>query len=512
MKKTISVNIKGINFLIEEDAYELLQNYIDRLTSVLKNEQGSNEIIEDVELRIAELCTSKLSDSKTVIEYQDIESILSTLGSPEDFVDEDEGASNDNQQQSTNNKNQSERRLFRDKENATIAGVCSGIANYFSIDIVIIRAIFVLMFIFAGFGLPLYIILWVIIPPAKNTIDKLRMKGRPITVETVREEVEGAAGKIKKESRNLVDKISHNSAYKNSISRGGRFISSILGIGFIGVSILILAPFIIFFIGDFQFIPVQGENGFLSFEEFGTLVLSNDSDYSIIWYGSLIAAFSIILFFLLLGFTFIFKIRNKWSRMSLIGLFLICVTGVIMSISSGVKTGRDFVIGAEIERPISKVFIEELTVLPKLEKLQANSNYSVKSNGKLGLLEVGPKDLTLYGVRFEYKLSPDSLFHITESLTARSHSHKKGLIKCRNIEHSISLVNDTLYVSPNYTFPKEDKLRAQQIKVIIEIPANKKVKFNSREISLEKREYDDGTFRMIEERGHLEGDGDYRHY
>lgn len=512
MKKTISVNIKGINFLIEEDAYELLQNYIDRLTSVLKNVQGSNEIIEDVELRIAELCTSKLNDSKTVIEYEDIENILSTLGSPEDFVEDDEDVSNNDQQQSTNNRNQSERRLFRDKENATIAGVCSGIANYFNVDIVIIRAIFVLMFIFAGFGVPLYIILWVIIPPAKNTIDKLRMKGRPITVETVREEVEGAAGKIKKGSRNLVDKISHNSAYKKSVSRGGRILSSILGIGFIGFGILILIPFIIFFIGDFQFIPVQGENGFLSFEEFGTLVLSNDTDYAMIWYGSLITAFSVILFFLLLGFTFIFKIRNKWSRLSLLGLFLISVTGLIMSISSGVKTGRDFVIGAEIERPISEVYTEELTILPKLEKLQATSSYSVKSNGKLGLLEVGPKDLTLYGIRFEYKLSPDSLFHITESLSARSQSHKKGLTKCKNIEHSITLVNDTLYVSPNYNFPKKDKLRAQVVTVIIEIPADKKVKFNNREVSLEKREYDDGTFKMIEERGHLEGDGDYHHY
>ena len=115
MKKTISVNIKGINFVIEEDAYELLQNYIDRLTSVLKNIQGSSEIIEDVELRIAELCTSKLNDSKTVIEYQDIESILSTLGSPEDFVDEDENVTND-EQQSTNNKNQSERRLFSQRK------------------------------------------------------------------------------------------------------------------------------------------------------------------------------------------------------------------------------------------------------------------------------------------------------------------------------------------------------------------------------------------------------------
>jgi len=90
MKKTVSVNIKGINFLIEEDAYELLQDYLERLTQTLKNVEGSKEIVEDVELRIAELCSSKLNDSKTVIEFSDIETIIATLGNPEDYVEEDD--------------------------------------------------------------------------------------------------------------------------------------------------------------------------------------------------------------------------------------------------------------------------------------------------------------------------------------------------------------------------------------------------------------------------------------
>jgi cell division septum initiation protein DivIVA len=68
MKRTVSINIKGMNFLIEEDAYELLQQYIDRLTHVLRNDKGSKEIIEDIELRVAELCSSKLNDRKQVIE------------------------------------------------------------------------------------------------------------------------------------------------------------------------------------------------------------------------------------------------------------------------------------------------------------------------------------------------------------------------------------------------------------------------------------------------------------
>ena len=89
MKKTVSVNIKGSNFLIEEDAYELLQDYLDRLENTLKNESGSKEIIEDVELRIAELCSEKLSEFKKVVELEDIQDILNTLGDTSIYLDED---------------------------------------------------------------------------------------------------------------------------------------------------------------------------------------------------------------------------------------------------------------------------------------------------------------------------------------------------------------------------------------------------------------------------------------
>ena len=124
MKKTVSVNIKGINFLIEEDAYELLQDYLDRLGKSLKNEEGSQEIIEDVELRIAELSSSKLSDSKTVIELEDIKQILSALGNPEDFIEdsEDDSNYNSNTKSDQNTSNGStDKRLYRDVDNAVIA-------------------------------------------------------------------------------------------------------------------------------------------------------------------------------------------------------------------------------------------------------------------------------------------------------------------------------------------------------------------------------------------------------
>jgi len=303
MKKTVSVNIKGMNFLIEEDAYELLQDYMDRLKHGLRNEQGSKEITEDIELRIAELCSAKLNEKKQVIEIEDIESILATLGDPKQYIDEDSDSSEGYSKASKDftTPKSKEKRLFRDIDNASIAGICAGIANFFNIDVVIIRAIFVVMFFFGGFGFPLYIILWIIVPKANSTIDKLRMRGIPITVDTVREEVESAAQRLTKGSKNFADKFRNDDTNHQRFSSVGRIITVLFGGWLIAVGLFFLVMFLIFGIGGMQFIPVQSDNGFLSFAEFGELVLKDDSDFTWSWFGGLLTGFSVILFILVLG-------------------------------------------------------------------------------------------------------------------------------------------------------------------------------------------------------------------
>lgn len=511
MKKTVSVNIKGINFLIEEDAYELLQDYLDRLAKTLKNEDGSSEIIEDVELRIAEICSEKISESKTVIELADIESILATLGNPEDYVEDDEYSTSENTE--STNSSKSERRLFRDTENATIAGVCMGIANFFNIDVVIVRAIFIVIFLFAGFGLPLYIILWIIVPKTKSTIDRLRMKGRPITVETVREEVELAADKLKTGSKKLAGRIRNDDTYKRSVSRGARIVSVILGVGILLYGLTLLVLFLVFGIGDTQFIPVQGTDGFLSLSNFGTIVLENTGDYSTFWMGALLLGSGFILFLLLLASMLIFRLYNTWAKLSLLGLFLLAIAGGIMCATVGLKTGRDFAIGAEIERVIGDFETDELIIIPQLETMDDVEGYRIKSNGKFGLMQVDEKNITLHGIHFEYVRSSDSLFHVKQNLQSRSHTHERALERSKNIHHSISLQGDTLLIDTEYTFPRADKLRNQEVEIIVEIPEGKQVRINDRIIRLGSDDFDDNiSDPYYEEDGYLKANGKYRHW
>ncbi len=508
MKKTISVNIKGINFNIEEDAYEQLQNYLERLERTLINEEGSQEIIEDVELRIAEVCSSLITDNKTVIELEDIQRILENLGNPEDYLDDESEQNNNKTYQSTENSN--EKRLFRDTENAAIAGVCMGISNYFNIDVVIIRAIFVVFFLFAGFGFPLYLILWLIVPPTKNTIDRLRMKGRPITVETVREEVENAASRISKSSKNFANRIKKDETYSKSINKGGRILSSLLGIGFIFFGLIFLVLFIIFGIAEMQVIPVQGEQGFLSLPEFGELVLLDNGDYSIFWYGSMILSFSVVLFLLLLGSLFLFKFSNAWAKLTLLLLFVIGVGGFITSLTVGLRTGRDFVITGEIEHEVGTVLSNQLIVEPAFENFEFDDSFTVKSNGKFSLMSVKDNEITFHGISILYKKSSDSLFHIKQNFKAQSQSHETALKKSKNIHQDISLTSDTLILSTGYSFPKEDKIRGQRVRIIIEIPVNGKVIIGDEEIDLSFSEDDDEYYET--EHGKLRYNGHYSHW
>ena len=478
MKKTVSVHIKGSNFLIEEDAYELLQDYIARLTKALKNEKGSKEIIEDVELRIAELCSEKLRDTRSVVELADIEDILNTLGDPSMYLgDEENEETVDGQEQTYEKANtgSSERRLFRDTENAVIAGVCQGIANFFNIDVVIVRAIFVVILLFAGFGFPLYLIMWIVVPKAKTTIDRLRMKGRPITVETLREEVEIAAERLKEKGSSFASSLRENDNYKGRFHRIGRIFTIIIGLGLIAWGLIWLIMFLIFIIGGFEFIPMMDENGFISLTDLGTLVLASPGDVNLAWTGVIMGGFSVILFLLLLGSTLLMKIRNKWNKISLIGLFSLGVIGGLICLYVGLKAGADLSIESKGENKELVVDGSVLTIIADVPLMKTPSGMKVKKDGGHDFMQIGEKNIKMYGVDLVYKESPDSLFHVYQMVSARGKSNKAAVRRADNIKHNIRLVNDTLYVATDFRFPKEDKIRDQRVELIIEIPAKSKV-------------------------------------
>jgi phage shock protein PspC (stress-responsive transcriptional regulator) len=188
MKQVININFQGSVVPIETTAFEILKNYTESLNRHFVNEEGKEEIINDIESRIGELFQERLKKGATCITDDDVNAIINSMGRPEDFEAMDEGQaapsnqssySNTGQQQAGNSYNPStgHKRLYRDENNKVLGGVCAGLANYFNVDIVVVRIIFVVLFFAFGFGLLPYIIMWVAVPSsAINQIGGSRKK------------------------------------------------------------------------------------------------------------------------------------------------------------------------------------------------------------------------------------------------------------------------------------------------------------------------------------------------
>jgi len=199
MKKTLSISLANLNFVLEEDAYVLLASYLEQI----KNHFGSNpdkeEIIKDIEYSIADKFTIMLASTKQVITFQDIQKVTKEIGDPHDF------AQNETMLDDTTQK----KKLYRDEERKVIAGVCAGIAAYFDIDIVWIRALFGILLFTPLFGLVLilYIILWTSTPAATNTIDKIKMHGENVSLQKIADEIRERVHKKDTPEKNIIKKI-----------------------------------------------------------------------------------------------------------------------------------------------------------------------------------------------------------------------------------------------------------------------------------------------------------------
>jgi len=170
MNKVININFQGRILPIEEQAYEILKQYIESLRVYFANEEGRDEIINDIECRIAELCEDRLKKGTVCIAANDIDLIITSIGRPADFEAQDGfEASTSQTQQNTSGNNSSNfyrdgnrpKRLYRDEQNKVLGGVCSGIANYFVIEPWVVR---ILWFFLIGINILAYLILWIAVP------------------------------------------------------------------------------------------------------------------------------------------------------------------------------------------------------------------------------------------------------------------------------------------------------------------------------------------------------------
>lgn len=191
MKQVLNVGIGGRSFVIDEDAFERLNSYLNAFRSKTAMGYQTKEVMDDLEMRIAEIFTESLSSRQEVVDITLVERVISQLGMPDGSdIPGDCGSSCSGDQSGDywhqGRDGRAVRKLYRDKDHNVIGGVASGLACYFDIDVLVVRILFVVLFIFGSFGGWLYIILWIAVPAAVTSADKCRMHGLPVTAENIR--------------------------------------------------------------------------------------------------------------------------------------------------------------------------------------------------------------------------------------------------------------------------------------------------------------------------------------
>jgi len=209
MNKTIIININGIVFHIEEDAYDTLRSYMIEIKKHFGNSEDSKEILGDIENRIAEMFTEKIqSGYKEVIVHQDVDQVISQMGRVSDFeLDQESAHSNTEQAEQLYESNQISRKLMRDPDDKMLGGVCSGLAYYFDMEPRWMRLIFIILFLSGGIGFLFYIILWIVIPKANTRADRMAMRGEAANIQNFKKKFDEEMGGVRQSWNSGTDQL-----------------------------------------------------------------------------------------------------------------------------------------------------------------------------------------------------------------------------------------------------------------------------------------------------------------
>lgn len=488
MKKTIRINIGGFIYHIDEDAYQELDKYLKAIQRKFGNTEEGREIISDIEIRIAELFTEMTNQNKQVINIQDIHSIIDIMGTPEDFEDavseEDETTQ---QKENYERKPHSKRlkKIYRDLDNQVLGGVCSGLGNYLGIDPVILRIVFAVIMFFYGTGAIVYLILWIIIPPARSTAQKLEMKGINVNISNIEKTIREEFKNVKKS----FGRFTGSSAYhtrkqklQHFFDHAGDLILSfslfvlrilLVTIGvvflFVGVVTFTLLGSTVFF-GESVFSPTTwGENAFSILAVLQ--VIGTDIHAHIGLIGVYLTLIVPVILLIYAGVKLVLRIkpRFKYFGLTMLGLWIIGVAMVVTTVaieSKNFRSSGQVTNDYKVEMPNETLYVQAvnadlITYIKENKYMQIDEFYITRQN-----------DVKQVYLRPEFDIVPTgknapqlSVMYLAQGKTvADAKSNAKEIIF--EWHQSDSLLNLTPFVS----IPKDEKWRVHQVNVKLRIP------------------------------------------
>ncbi|MBL4710159.1 MAG: PspC domain-containing protein [Flavobacteriales bacterium] len=483
MNKTVTANISGVVFHIETDAYEKLHQYLNTIRKYFRDSDGTDEIMADIEARIAELFKEKLEGGRDVITMENVQQVVEVMGEPEQYMDEDtsesyqEAASGFYQEERT--REFKTKKLYRDPEDNVLGGVCSGLGYYFGIDRIWLRVAFLISFFGFAFGGFLYIILWIIIPAAKSTSEKLEMKGEPINVEnignTIKEEFNTFKKKVDNGNGSHYVRKTENFFYKFFDFIGKillfllKFIGKAIGVFFIIGAIAGLITLVVFLIGGPPDFSISGDLSNLWTTDVAEIFFTSSTMFYLGLVGLILVATLPLLGILYGGAKILFDAPSMNKTISLSAISLL-VVGVILIFVSATTTFADYSNQQRKSETIELTGFESDTIrLVSMESTYSSYNYGIDElfieNDEIFISEIEIDVIKSKSDQIELKLKKE----------AKGSNRKEAGRRAENIMVQYSIDGNELKVSPLISVPFNDRFRDQEVEMSIALPVGKTI-------------------------------------
>lgn len=388
MKKNITINLFGALYNIDEDAYELLVRYQEDMKRYFAKQEDGEEIADDIEHRVAELMAELKASGVEAVTIEHIEAIIRRIGSPEqlDGTEEDSDALPQTEKP--------RKKLYRNPDDKKIAGVLSGLAAYFGVDTMALRILAILLvFVTQGVCLLIYLFCWLIIPEARTPEDKLLMRGEPVNMENLREEILNGAGKVEDfvRSPQTVSKARGCLTTIMDLFAGLFKFMLYICLGSIAVALLIALLAVVFGVGVALYASVAGFGSLFLYNVDAVLKQTMEQLPAFTYIGFIISGVCSLVLLAIPAYIIIHWIARVWGRSSEINskmritliatwfgaLVLFCIFAILTSLS--------------VVRTYEKLFTINGFYVPRWEYrtlIQENWNV-VRHDGCRGFVSIG---------------------------------------------------------------------------------------------------------------------------
>jgi len=504
MNKTVNINLAGIFFHIDEDAYLKLQRYLEAIKRSFTDSQGRSEIIADIEARIAELFSERIQNEKQVVGVKLVDEVITIMGQPEDYLVDDE-IFEDEPKQHYKQKSTTSRRLFRDTDNSYVGGVSAGLGHYFGIDALWIRIVWFLLIFGAGTGFLLYILLWALIPEAKTTAEKLTMTGDPVNISNIEKKIKDGIDTVSETVKN-VDLKKHGDKLKEGFDHVSDNISeTVKGVNFqkqgsklksssqnffdgIGSIIMFFLRVIAKFIGIILIIVgisaliamiialfTVGITDVIHFPGMDFINASNAANIPI-WLMSLLLFFAVgipFFFIFYLGLKILvnnLKSIGNIAKFALLGLWIVSIIGLIIT---GIKQATEQAYDANFTKVDDTLNIASGDTL-KIKMVghdEYNKHLYSNNNGyRISSTDDGNNIISATDIRLTVKSTTDSLASIKIIALARGSSYELARKRANEIKYNYSIVNNELKLDSYLITHASNKFSDQHIEVVLYLP------------------------------------------